>query len=321
VRLKEVIMRAGSHPTRREIIARSLIAAVAISAGGVPVFADTRAAQGIHKLTLGELDITILSDGILTIATRLLNRDMAEDDIEAAIGSALSAPGQVQYGVNIVLVRAGAELLLVDAGGGSTFVPTTGKLDARLKAAGIDPAAITKVVITHGHPDHLGGLVDEFDEPRFPNAQHIMPAPELDYWRKVDVTTLPDRMQGVAVGAKRVIGTVEERLVAAGPDAEIAPGIAYISTPGHTPGHCSVRVASGSHGLIVTADTLFHPITSFAHPEWQPVADMDGAEAVASRRRLLDMAATDRLQLASYHIPFPGLGRVERHGTAYRWLA
>lgn len=312
-------MRAGPHPTRREMIAASLAAAVAMSAGGVPV--PAQASAGVHRFTLGDLEITVLSDGILNVAPRLLNRDMTEEAIEAEIGGALSASGQVQYGVNIVLVRAGAELLLVDAGAGGTFVPTAGKLDTRLKAAGIDPATITKVVITHGHPDHLWGLVDDFDEPRFPNAQHIMPAPELDYWRKVDVRSLPDRMQGVAVGAKRVIDTVGERLAAIAPDAEIAPGIAYISTPGHTPGHCSVRVASAAQGLIVTADTLFHPLVSFAHPEWQPVADMDGAEAVASRRRLLDIAATDRLQLASYHIPFPGLGHVERHATAYRWLA
>jgi glyoxylase-like metal-dependent hydrolase (beta-lactamase superfamily II) len=299
------------------MIAGSLAAAVAMSAGGVPTFADTRGGSGIHRLTLGDLEITILSDGILNMPPRLLNRDMTEEAIAAAIGNA----SPVQFGVNIVLVRAGAELLLVDAGAGSTFVPTAGKLDARLKAAGIDPASITKVVVTHGHPDHLGGLVDEFDEPRFPNAQHFMPASELDYWRKVDAASLPERVQGAAVGAKRVIGTVGERLATAAPDSEIAPGIAYIATPGHTPGHCSVRIARGAGGLVVTADTLFHPHVSFAHPEWQPVADMDGAEAVASRRRLLDMAATDRLQLASYHIPFPGLGRVERHGTAYRWVA
>jgi glyoxylase-like metal-dependent hydrolase (beta-lactamase superfamily II) len=118
-----------------------------------------------------------------------------------------------------------------------------------------------------------------------------------------------------------VISTIDERLAAARPDAEIAPGIAYLPTPGHTPGHCSVRISSGSNTLIVTADTLFHPHLSFAHPDWQPVSDMDGAEAVASRRRLLDMAATDRILLAAYHIPFPGLGRVERHDAAYRWLS
>jgi glyoxylase-like metal-dependent hydrolase (beta-lactamase superfamily II) len=313
-------MRACSRPTRRNVIAGGIATTFAYSAGlTVPVSAS--AGTGIHRLALGELEITILSDGVLDIPTRMLNRDMDAAAIESALGAGLTAPGQVQYGINTVLVRSGRELVLIDAGAGSTWMPTAGKLAARLAAAGIGAGTITKVIITHGHPDHLWGLVDEFDDSlRFANAEHIMPAFELDYWRKVSITSLPDRMQGVAAGTKRVIGTVDERLAAARPDAEIAPGISYVPTPGHTPGHCSVRIASGSHGLIVTADTLFHPIVSFAHPEWQPISDMDGAEAVASRRRLLDMAATDGLQLAAYHIPFPGLGRVARHGPAYRWL-
>jgi glyoxylase-like metal-dependent hydrolase (beta-lactamase superfamily II) len=314
-------MRFRSHPTRRAMLAGSAAVAATL-AGGVPFAARAASGTGIHKLTLGALQITILSDGVLNIPTRLLNRNKAPAAIEAALDGELSAPGQVQYGVNIVLVRSGADLVLIDAGAGGTWEPTAGKLADRLTAAGVDPDSITKVVITHGHPDHLWGLVDEFDDtPRFGKAQHIMPAPELDYWRKVSVETLPERMQGVAAGAKRVIGTVDGRLAAAAPNAEIASGIAYVPTPGHTPGHCSVRISSGSNGLIVTADTLFHPHVSFAHPDWQPVADMDGAAAVASRRRLLDMAATDGLQLAAYHIPFPGLGRVERHGSAYRWVS
>jgi len=314
-------MRFGSNPTRRAILAGSAAVAATL-AGGVPFAARAAFGKGIHKFALGDLQITILSDGVLNVATRLLNRNKEPAAIEAALDGELSAPGQVQYGVNIVLVRSGADLVLIDAGAGGTWEPTAGKLADRLTAAGVDPDSITKVVITHGHPDHLWGLVDEFDDsPRFGKAQHIMPAPELDYWRKVSVETLPQRMQGVAAGAKRVIGTIDERLAAVATDAEIASGIAYVPTPGHTPGHCSVRISSGSSGLIVTADTLFHPHVSFAHPDWQPVADMDGAAAVASRRRLLDMAAADGLQLAAYHIPFPGLGRVERHASAYRWLS
>ncbi len=313
-------MRVGAHPTRREMIAGSLATAVATSAFGLAAPACASSGEGIHAFALGDLQITILSDGTFNMPTRLLNRDMGA--LQTALSIGLRNRQHVVYGVNIVLVRSGAELVLIDAGAGGTWKPTAGKLADRLTAVGIDPASITKVVITHGHPDHLWGLVDEFDDsPRFARAQHIMPAPELDYWRKVDVDSLPERVQGAAAGAKRVIGTIDERLAAARPDAELAPGIAYVPTPGHTPGHCSVRISSGSNGLIVTADTLFHSHLSFAHPDWQPVSDMDGAEAVASRRRLLDMAATDRLLLAAYHIPFPGLGRVERHDAAFRWLS
>jgi glyoxylase-like metal-dependent hydrolase (beta-lactamase superfamily II) len=304
-------------PTRRDILAGS-VAAAGASLASLPA-PRARAASGLHTFSLGSMEIVVLSDGAFNMPTRLLNRDMEPGRIEAALGGALSAPGHVQFGVNVALVRQGKELILIDAGAGSTWEPTVGKLADRLAAAGIDPKSVTKVVATHGHPDHIWGLVDDFDELRFPNADHIMPAAELDYWRQVDVATLPGRMQGVAAGAKRVIGEVGERLSAAPAETELLPGVSYIATPGHTPGHSSVRLTSGAHGLIVAADTVFHPIVSFANPDWQPASDMDGALAVASRRRILDMAATDKLQMIAYHIPFPGLGRVERHAGAYLW--
>jgi glyoxylase-like metal-dependent hydrolase (beta-lactamase superfamily II) len=312
-------MQAGTDMTRRDLLAGSVAAVIGTSIAGLRGQAAW-AASGIHALKLGTLQITVLSDGVLNVATRLLNRDMPAEAIETALGGALSAPGQVQYSANVVVVRNGGELVLIDAGSGTNWEPTVGKLADRLTEAGIDPAQITKVVITHGHPDHIWGLVDDFDDGlRFPNAEHIMPAAELDYWRNVDTAALPERMQGVSTGAKRVIGKIGERLRAAEPDKEILPGVSYIATPGHTPGHCSVRLTSGADNLIVTADTVFHPHVSFANPDWQPVADMDGGQAVASRRRLLDMAATDRIPLLAYHIPFPGFGRVERHDSAYRW--
>lgn len=303
-------------PTRRELIAGS-VAALGVSLAGLP--ASTAHARGVHTFRVGGMELTILSDGVFNVPTRLLNRDMEPVQIEAALGGALSAPGHVQYGVNVALIRHGKELILIDAGAGSTWEPTLGKLADRLAAAGIDSKRITKVVATHAHPDHIWGLVDDFDELRFPNAEHIMPAAELDYWRKVDVAALPDRVQGVAAGAKRVIDYIGERLTAAPADSEILPGVSYIATPGHTPGHCSVRLTSGSDGVIVAADAVFHPVVSFAHPDWQPDSDMDGALAAASRRRLLDIAATDKLPMIAYHVPFPGLGRVERHAGAYRW--
>lgn len=304
-------------PTRRNVLAGSVAALGALVSGPPTAFA--RSASGVHTFSLGSMEVTILSDGVLNMPTRLLNRDMEPAAIEAALGGALPAPGHVQLGVNVVLIRQGKDLILIDAGAGSTWEPTVGKLADRLAAAGINPKSVTKVVATHGHPDHIWGLVDDFDELRFPIADYIMPTAEVDYWRNLDAASLPGRMQGVAAGAKRVIGELGERLSTASAETEIMPGVSYIATPGHTPGHCSVRLTSGSHGLIVAADTVFHPVISFVKPDWLPASDMDGALAVASRRRLLDMAATDRLQMIAYHFPFPGLGRVERHAGAYLW--
>ena len=304
-------------PTRREVLAGSM-ATLGVCVATLPGRV-AHAATGVHTVAIGSMQLTVLSDGVLDIPTRLLNRDMEPAGIEAALGGELSAPGHVQYGVNVALVRHGKELILIDAGAGSTWQPTVGRLGDRLTAAGINPKSITKVVTTHAHPDHIWGLVDDFDELRFPNADYIMPTAELDYWRKADVATLPDRMQSVAAGAKRVIESLGERLTAAPADTDVLPGVSYIATPGHTPGHCSVRLSSGSDALIVAADAVFHPVISFAHPEWQPASDMDGALAAASRRRLLDIAATDRVSVLAYHIPFPGFGRVERHAAAYVW--
>jgi glyoxylase-like metal-dependent hydrolase (beta-lactamase superfamily II) len=303
-------------PTRREFIAGS-VAALGVAATGLP--ATVAHAAGVHTFSMGDMALTVLSDGVFNLPTRLLNRDMEPAQIETVLAGALSAPGHVQYDVNVTLVRRGKELILIDAGAGSTWEPTVGKLAERLAAAGVDPKSVTKVVVTHAHPDHVWGLVDDFDELRFPNAAHFMPAAEVNYWRQVDAASLPARMQGVAAGAKRVIGSVDERLTVVPADTEILPGMSYVAMPGHTPGHCAVRVESGSGGVIVAADTVFHPVISFAHPDWQPASDMDGAMAAASRRRLLDIAATDKLSMIAYHIPFPGIGRVERHAAAYRW--
>jgi len=304
-------------PTRRNVLAGS-VAALGVCVASLPG-SVALAATGVHTVAIGAMQLTVLSDGVLNIPTRLLNRDMEQATIEATLGGALSAPGQIQYGVNVALIRQGKELILIDAGAGSTWQPTVGKLADRLTAAGIDPKSITKVVTTHAHPDHIWGLIDDFDDLRFPNADHIMPSAELNYWRSMEITTLPEHMQAVAAGAKRVIGAIGERLTAATADTEFLPGVSYLATPGHTPGHCSVRLSSGSGGLIVAADTVFHPVLSFAYPQWQPASDMDGALAAASRRRLLDIAATDKLSVLAYHIPFPGFGRVERHAGAYIW--
>ncbi|MEC9367978.1 MAG: MBL fold metallo-hydrolase, partial [Pseudomonadota bacterium] len=179
-----------------------------------------------------------------------------------------------------------------------------------------------KVILTHGHPDHLWGLIDEFEEaPRFPKAQYVMAGTEWDFWSGDQaMSKLPEMFQGFAIGAKKHLLPVAEKVTRVKPGAEVAPGITLLGTPGHTPGHVSVMVSSAGKSLLVTADTMTHPYISFEHPEWRPGTDLDGETAEQSRRQMLDMGATDKPLALVYHVSFPGLGHVARAGNAYRWV-
>ena len=191
-----------------------------------------------------------------------------------------------------------------------------------LEAVGIKPEQIGKVVLTHAHPDHIWGLVDELDDSlRFPRAEYLVAAREFDFWTSDAAARLAGPIEGIAAGARRVFRAIEARTTRIKPGDEIAPGIVAIDTAGHTPGHISLLIASGSETLLITADAVQNAHVAFAHPDWHPRADMDGARSAKSQRHVLDMAATDKLHVLCYHIPFPGLGRVERRGSAFAWVA
>ena len=203
-------------------------------------------------------------------------------------------------------------------------MPGAGKLAENMEAAGIDRKAVTKIVFTHSHPDHIWGTLDDFDdEPMFPSASYLISAAEWNFWMSDDVASkLPEDRQNFAPGAKRNLSRIKEKLRTIRPGEDIVTGIRAIDTSGHTPGHLSIEVASGRDAIIVLADALTHPTISFAHPEWMPAADHhDPERAVLTRKTLLDQLATDRNRVIGYHLPFPGVGLVERSGPAFRFVA
>lgn len=274
-----------------------------------------------YGFKLGEFDLTIFSDGHLAIPTRALARNASEADIKALIQQSAD---MVTPACNVTLVRTPSDLILIDVGAGPHFMPTAGKLADNMQAAGLDRKTVTKVVLTHAHPDHLWGLLDEFDdELMFPNASYSVPAAELNFWLADDVASrLPEDRQNFAPGARRNLNRIKERLTILKPGQDVATGIRAIDTSGHTPGHISIEIASGNQGLIVLADALTHPLISFAYPEWKPVADhYDPERAVVTRKGLLDRLATDQTRVVGFHFPFPGLGRVSRNGTSHRFIA
>jgi glyoxylase-like metal-dependent hydrolase (beta-lactamase superfamily II) len=176
------------------------------------------------------------------------------------------------------------------------------------------------VVFTHGHPDHLWGAVDDLDELTMPGASFYVARAEWDFWSGDDATRgLPAERAGFVTGARRNFAAIKDKVKLVNAGDEIIPGLRVIDSPGHTQGHVSLELAGGE-GLIVGGDVLTHPLISFKHPEWKAIADHVPDQAIATRRKLLDRLAADRSRLIGFHLPYPGVGTVERKDGAFRFV-
>ncbi|HEY6860441.1 MAG TPA: MBL fold metallo-hydrolase [Pseudolabrys sp.] len=297
---------------RRELLAAS---AASLVAQTLPALAATPFA-----FTHGAFEVSVVSDGHLVLPTTFLAPEAPSAERETLLKTAGQTGEQYNSPTNVTLIRAGSDLILVDMGSGDRFMPTAGKLWDNLKAAGIDKAKINKVIFTHGHPDHLWGTVDELDDLVMPEATFFVAGAEWDFWHGDNAARgLPTERAGFVTGARRNYAAIKDkvRLVRAGD--EIIAGLRIVDTPGHTQGHVSLELAGGD-GLIVGGDVLYHPLISFQHPEWKPAADHVPDQAAATRHKLLDRLAADRTKLIGFHLPYPGLGIVERKDNAYRFV-
>jgi glyoxylase-like metal-dependent hydrolase (beta-lactamase superfamily II) len=294
-------------------------------AGG---FAASAVATGLPRRALaapftlkhGAFEILVVSDGHLVLPTTFLAPDAPPAERTAVLAAAHLNGSQYDSPTNVTLIRTPDDLILVDMGSGDRFMPTAGKLFDNLASAGIDLGKITKVVFTHGHPDHLWGLVDELDDPRLPNATYYVAAAEWDFWHGADATRgLPEERAGFVTGARRNFAVIKDKVKMLAPGDDVVTGLRILSTPGHTQGHVSLELA-GSDGLIVGGDALTHERISFAYPGWTTSSDHQPERAATTRRKLLDRLATDRTMLIGFHLPYPGIGRVERKDGAYRFV-
>lgn len=281
------------------------------------------AEEPAHSFSVGEAEITVLSDGYMELPLANLAPEVPLDDLKKVIAGAGLPTSAHTSQVNVSLIRTGEELILVDTGGGLNFLDTLGKLADRMDEAGIDREAVTKVVLTHAHPDHVWGIIDDFDDSeRFPNAGYAMCAAEWDFWMAEDATSkVPESLYGFVTGAQRNLTPIAEKTERVAADAELAPGVHFVPTHGHTIGHCSVLVESGSEQLLITGDALTHAVLAFEQPGWHYGMDQFPEQAAAMRPKLLDRLATDRIGIIGYHLPWPGVGSVEASGQAWRFVA
>jgi glyoxylase-like metal-dependent hydrolase (beta-lactamase superfamily II) len=302
-----------THLTRRALLAGT---AVGLAAHNLPAFAAP-----LTSFKHGEFEVTVVSDGHLVLPTSFLAPEASPAERDTLLKAAGQAGASYSSPTNVTLLRRGNDLILIDMGSGDRFMPTAGKLWDNLKAAGIDKAKITKVIFTHGHPDHLWGTVDEFDEPMLPGAAFHVGGAEWDFWHGSNATYgLPAERAGFVTGARRNYAAIKDRVVMMKDGDEIVPGLQIVATPGHTQGHVSIALR-GSEDLIVTGDAVSHPTISFAHPQWRTTADHLPDVGAATRAKLLDRLATDKAKLIGFHLPYPGAGRVEKKDNAFRFVA
>jgi glyoxylase-like metal-dependent hydrolase (beta-lactamase superfamily II) len=307
---------------RRRVLGGVAATAFAASAAGLlpsrPAWGNARS---IHQWK--DLEALVVSDGHFFLPLGFL---VAPDAPAAERELALNATGQrgeqLQLMNNITVIRNQSDVIVVDAGTGPRHQSTAGKVAENLQAAGIPPATITLVVLTHGHPDHLWGILDQANSLTYPNASYILSAAEWDLWADPDAAQkLPAALpkDRIVAGAKQHLARIKDKVRTVRHGDEIAGGVRVMATPGHTSGHISIELAGGD-GLIIAGDALTHEVISFRHPSWQVPVDHEPDRGISTRLRLLDRLVTDKRRLACAHLPFPGTGMVERTNGAYRFV-
>ena len=271
------------------------------------------------KRRVGSAEVTVLMDGTIDmVADGIIgfDREVADQNLKRqhlpAFGKGRPMPilGHV--------IDTGDKKIAIDTGTPAGFAETAGGYHSALRQAGIDPAEIDTVLMTHLHVDHVGGLVAG-KKPAFPNAELVVNAPEWDFWHGSGAEALPEQMKFLVDAARNFTMPYKEKLRLFSGAEEVLPGIQAVQLPGHTPGHVGFHLHSNGEDLLFWADLIHLPRLQFDNPDWLIPFDIDPAQTSETRAKFLDMAATDGLQVTGSHLEFPSFGYVDRVGRAYRF--
>jgi len=277
-----------------------------------------------YALRVGEIDVMVISDGVLPLPAATLATNAKPAELAAWLDDMRQPPDVFKWPLNVVVVRSGGRTVLIDAGIGAElpadFPQAAGLLAGRLEAAGIDPASVTDVVLTHMHVDHVGGLLaDGLSGGLRPDVPIHLAAAEVEFWAWPDFSrnTFAGMPEVLRSAARRFADKYRSQLRTFEDEYEVAPGVVVRRTGGHTPGHSVVRLASRGDRLTFLGDAVFQD--HFDRPDWYNAFDHDPEEAVRVRVRLLRELASAREPLVAAHVSFP-YGRVAVAGDVFRWI-
>ncbi|AYC99743.1 MBL fold metallo-hydrolase [Neorhizobium sp. NCHU2750] len=274
----------------------------------------------INKFKLGSFEVLVVKDGAR--ASGAPNETFGTNQSAETVGELLAKnflpKDQFVNGFSPALIDTGSDVILFDTGFGKAgHAMGAGRLIEGMAAAGYMPADVTKVVLTHLHGDHIGGLMED-GKPAFENASYITGKTEYDFWVDPARAGTPAEANHKAVLAS--VKPLAEKMTFIGEGDQVVPGITGMLAPGHTPGMMIYNIESAGRRLVLTADTANHFVLSLQRPDWEVKFDMDKAKAAATRKKVFDMIATDKVAFLGYHMPFPSVGYAEKLDTGYRFV-
>ena len=306
------------------IAAAPLLANTPANAAAVPL-ADKQA-PSFYRYKVGDIQVTAVSDGASTFPLPdTFVSNAKKDEINAALDKAFQPKDKVTIYFAPLVINTGSKLVVLDTGNGPEALKSSkgavGQFPANMAAAGFDPKAVDTVVISHFHGDHVNGLLNADGTPAYPNAEILVPATEWKFWMDDGEMSRAsnDRMKGLFKNNRNIFeAALKKKVTPYEWGKEVAPGLLAVETVGHTPGHTSYVLSSGSGKVFIQSDVTNNPYLFAANPGWHAFFDQDGDMAEKTRRRVYDMIVAEKLQVQGFHYPFPGIGNIVKDGGGYR---